>query len=308
MNNVIVIVGPTASGKTALSIKLAKEINGSIISADSMQVYKYMDIGTAKPTKEEMSGVDHYLIDEISPDQEFSVAKFKEKALCYIEKIIDNGKIPIVVGGTGLYINSLIYNIEFSKTQVDWEYREELKNNVLKNGEGYIYNQLMEVDKQSAEKINPNDTKRVIRALEIYKTTGKTMTFHNEKSRLYPSKYSFKLFGLNMQRQSLYKRIEERVDNMIKQGLLEEVKKIEELGYDEKRIPMQALGYKEIIKYLKGENTLEESIEIIKRDSRRYAKRQLTWFRRIENIKWFQSDEEDYEEIIKKIKVCLETD
>jgi tRNA dimethylallyltransferase len=266
-----------------------------------------MDIGTAKPSKEEMAGIKHYLIDEIFPDEEFSVAKFKEKALGYIDEIIDEGKTPIIVGGTGLYINSLIYNIEFSESKVDWEYREQLKKRAMINGDMYLHNELSKVDNVASQRIKPNDTKRIIRALEVYKTTGKTITYHNDNSRLQQSKFRFKIFGLNMERQKLYEKIEKRVDLMIEKGLIDEVKKIKEMGYDEKRIPMQALGYKEIIKYLNGENNLQFSIETIKRDTRRFAKRQLTWFRRIENIKWFQVEHEDCEEIIKKLKVCLET-
>ncbi len=290
MKEVIVIVGPTASGKTNLSIELAKRLNGEIISADSMQVYKHMDIGTAKPTPEEMQGIKHYLIDEIMPDEEFNVVKFKELAEKYIEEILAKDKQPILVGGTGLYISSLINNINFSETETDWELRELLNKEAEEKGSEFIHNKLKLVDPVSAENIHPNNVKRVIRALEVYYQTQKPISYHNEKSREIPSKYKFILLGLNMEREKLYERINKRVDVMLENGLVEEVKRLVELGYSEAITSMQGIGYKEILWYLRNEISLDEAIDIIKRDSRRYAKRQITWFKRIKEIKWFSID------------------
>ncbi len=290
MNRVIVIAGPTASGKTILSIELAKRLNGEIISADSMQIYKHMDIGTAKPTIDEMQGIKHYLIDEVLPNEEFNVVKFKELAEKYIEEIIAKGKLPIIVGGTGLYISSLIDNINFSESQCNWELREELKKEAEEFGAEYLHDKLKQVDEEAANNIHPNNIKRVIRALEVYAQTQKPISYHNEISRGVPSKYNFILIGLTMDRQYLYERINKRVDIMLKNGLLQEVKGLVELGFSDSITAMQGIGYKEILAYLEGKNSLDEAVEIIKRDSRRYAKRQLTWFRRIKEIKWFNID------------------
>lgn len=303
MEPVIVIVGPTASGKTKLSIELAKEIDGEIISADSMQVYKYMDIGTAKPDAEEMSGIKHYLIDEINPDEEFNVARFRDMALKYISQIIGKSKHPIIVGGTGLYINSLIYNISFSETISDWDYREELKNEAIEKGNSFLYEKLKGIDPEAAEKIHENDIKRIIRALEVFKHTNKTMTFHQQQSRLEPPPYRYIVYGLCMDREKLYCRIEKRVDTMLEKGLIAEVKKLYDMGYDKKTVAMQGLGYKEVLCYLRGEATLEETENIIKRNTRRYAKRQLTWFRRSEDVNWLDTDENtDFTDVVKNIK------
>ncbi|HHW30517.1 MAG TPA: tRNA (adenosine(37)-N6)-dimethylallyltransferase MiaA [Clostridiaceae bacterium] len=290
MGNAIVIVGPTAVGKTKVSIDLAREINGEIISADSMQVYKFMDIGTAKPDEEEMCGVNHYLISCIYPDQEFSVAKFKELALKYMDEITEKGKIPIIVGGTGLYINSLVYNINFSDTITDWELRESLRKEAEEKGNEYLHEMLKEIDPESAERIHKNDIKRIIRAIEVYKYTNKTISQHQRTSRTEPSKYKFLIYGLQMERAKLYDRINRRVDAMIRKGLVNEVRKLVEMGYDKNSIAMQGLGYKQILWYLKGLTTLEESIYLLKRDTRRYAKRQLTWFKRLEGVKWINVD------------------
>lgn len=290
MNQVIVIVGPTASGKTSLSIELAKILNGEIISADSMQIYKYMDIGTAKPAVDEMEGIKHYLIDEVLPSEEFNVVKYKELATKYIEEIFAKGKQPIIVGGTGLYISSLINNINFSETECDWELRETLQKEADEFGPQYIHDKLKSVDPVAAENIHPNNTKRVIRALEVYNQTEKPLSYHNENSRSIPSKYKFILIGLNMDRQKLYERINRRVDIMLKECLVDEVKNLINMGFANSMISMQGIGYKEIISYLNNENSYEETIETIKRDSRRYAKRQLTWFKRIINIQWFNID------------------
>lgn len=287
------IVGPTASGKTKLSVELAKLLNGEIISADSMQIYKYMDIGTAKVTKEEMEGIKHYLIDEVFPDEEFSVARFQELALKYIEEILQKGKTPIIVGGTGLYVNSLVYNINFSESQGDWGYRDKLTKEAEEKGIEVLFERLKEVDPETADKLHLNDTKRIIRALEVYEQTGKPMSYHVKESRKIPPKYDFRIIGLSWDRALLYDRINKRVDKMIEDGLLDEVKSLVEKGYDNNTIAMQAIGYKEILAHLRGEMTLDEAIELIKLGSRRYAKRQITWFKRLENLQWVALEEED---------------
>ncbi len=290
MNRIIVIVGPTASGKTNLSIELAKRMNGEIISADSMQIYKYMDIGTAKPTEEEMQGIKHYLIDEVLPSEDFNVVRFKELAEKYIENILEKGKQPIVVGGTGLYISSLINNINFSESESDWEYRETLKKEAEELGPEHLHKKLQEVDPESALNIHPNNIKRVIRALEVYYQTQKPISYHNEISRSIAPKYEFILIGLTTDRQALYERINRRVDIMVENGLVDEVKKLVDLGYADSIISMQGIGYKEILEFLRNNSTLEQAIENIKQGTRRYAKRQITWFKRINGIKWFNID------------------
>ncbi len=308
METVIIIAGPTASGKTGLSIELAKEINGEIVSADSMQLYKYMDIGTAKPDEKEMSGVKHYLIDEIYPDEEFSVARYQEMALKYIKEILEKGKCPVVVGGTGLYINSLIYNINFTETISDWELREKLKKEASEYGNEFLYEKLKKIDPEAAQKIHLNDLKRIIRAIEVYEYTKTPISKHQEVSRENPPIYNFAVFGLKMDRERLYDRINKRVDSMFERGLIDEVKNLIKLGYEKNSVAMQALGYKEVLSYLRGEITLDEAIYIIKRDTRHYAKRQITWFKRIENMRWIDLDEEgDTDEIIKNIKNYIAT-
>lgn len=303
MDNVIIIVGPTASGKTKISIELAKEINGEIISADSMQIYKYMDIGTAKADAEEMQGIQHYLVDEVTPDEEFSVARFQEKAYQYIEEILQKGKVPIIAGGTGLYVNSLIYNINFTETTSDWELRERLKKEAEEKGNQYLHEKLREVDPEAAEKLHVNDVKRVIRALEVYEYTKMPISYHQEISRQNPPRFNYILIGLKMDRQKLYDRINRRVDIMLEKGLVEEVRKLVQRGYDRNTVAMQGLGYKEILAYFRGEMTLEEAVEVIKMDSRRYAKRQITWFKRYENIHWVDLDEcGNFDETLKNIK------
>lgn len=304
-NKVIVIVGPTAVGKTNLSIELAKRINGEIISADSMQVYKYMDIGTAKPSHEEMQGIKHYMIDVFEPDEECNVAKYKEMAQDCIEEILNKIKVPIIVGGTGLYVNSVVDNIEFSKTITDWGYRARLEERAKKEGAEVLYKELQEIDKETAEKIHQNDLRRIIRALEVNYSTGKPISYHNKLSRQNPSKYDFAMIGLNMGRAELYKRIDKRVDKMIADGLVNEVKDLVERGVSEKHTSMQGLGYKEIVEYINGKTSLDKTIEILKMNSRRYAKRQLTWFRREQKIQWCDMNE-DLENIIKKIINYLE--
>ena len=284
--NVIVIAGPTASGKTKLSIELAKQINGEIISSDSMQIYKWMDIGTAKVTKEEAEGIKHYLIDIIEPNERYTVSNFKKDAEHAIEEILSKGKIPIVVGGTGLYIDSLIYGIEYQDMKFDEEYRIKLMEQAeTEKGLNQLYNQALEVDKQAMEKISPNDTKRIIRVLEIYHSTGKTKTELEIESRKNGVKYNYHVFVVNMDREKLYERINLRVDMMVDAGLIEEVKDICK-RYNSFPTAMQGLGYKEVVEYLENKTSKEEMIDKIKKESRHYAKRQLTWFRKDKDFIW----------------------
>ena len=282
---VIVICGPTASGKTALSIELAKKINGEIISADSMQIYKDMDIGTAKPTKEEMQGIKHYLLDFVSPEERYSVAQYKHDAKKTIKEILSKGKMPIIVGGTGLYVDSLIYEIEYSDIKIDEKYRKELEEIAEMQGLEKLYKMALEIDPIAMEKISENDKKRIIRVLEIYKATGKTKTQQEEESRKNPVEYDYKVFAINWDREILYQRINKRVDIMIEQGLIEEVKEILK-KYTKFPTAMQGLGYKEVADYINGNYTKEEMIEKIKQETRRYAKRQLTWFRKNKETIW----------------------
>lgn len=293
----IILTGPTAVGKTDLSIQLAKAVDAEIVSADSMQIYKYMDIGSAKVTEEEMQGVKHYLVDEIEPDMPFSVSEYKRMAEEYIDEISSRGKNVIVTGGTGLYLNSLIYDMDFGKSDANQELREELNKELEENGAAYMYEKLVSLDKEAAERIHPNNTKRVIRAIEVAMSGEKMNDF--SKDLRYNKKYRPIIIVLNRDRQALYDRINLRVDIMLKNGLIEEVKGLFEKGYTKDMISMQGIGYKEIIKYFDGEYTLDEAIEIIKRDSRRYAKRQLTWFRRYEDAKWFEIDKFDSAEELK---------
>lgn len=283
---VIVIVGPTASGKTALSIELAKKIDGEIISCDSMQIYKDMNIGSAKPTIEEMQGIKHYMIDIAEPTERFSVAEYKKRSEEAIEEILQKGKVPIIVGGTGLYANSLIYNIEYNEIMLDEEYRKNLmKISETEAGLATLYEKARSIDPVAMKKISSNDKKRIIRVLEIKHSTGKNKTELELESRKNEVKYEYKVFAINMPREILYDRINKRVDIMIENGLIDEVENIIE-KYKEFPTAMQAIGYKEIVMYLKGELTKQEAIEKIKQESRRYAKRQITWFKKIENIKW----------------------
>ncbi len=284
-SKVIVICGPTASGKTSLSIELAKTIGGQIVSADSMQIYKDMTIGTAKPTVDEMQGIKHYLIDCVLPSTRYSVADYKKDATIAIDQILSDGKIPIVVGGTGLYINSLIYGIEYDDIPVDLNYRAELEELVQKEGLDYLYEKAKEIDEQAIQKVSKNDQKRILRILEIYHATGKTKTQQEIESRKSGPQYDYLLFGIQMDREVLYDRINRRVDLMIQNGLIEEVKELCK-KYKEYPTAMQGLGYKEMVEFLEGNCSKEEAIEKIKQESRRYAKRQMTWFRRYENITW----------------------
>ncbi len=281
---VIVICGPTASGKTSLSISLAKKINGEIVSCDSMQIYKEMDIGSAKPTVEEMQEIKHYLVDFVSPEKRYSVSEYKEDASKAIEEIINKGKTPIIVGGTGLYLNSLIYNIQYNEMEVDLNYRRELEKEAEEYGLEVLYNRAKEIDPEAMEKVSANDKKRITRVLEIYNATGRNKTELEKKSRKEVS-YNYLIFGINMERSILYDRINKRVDIMLEQGLIEEVKNLIN-KYSNMPTAMQGLGYKEVKEFLDGNISKEEMIEKIKMETRRYAKRQITWFKRIENIIW----------------------
>ncbi len=289
-NKVIVICGPTASGKTALSIALAKKINGEIISCDSMQIYQDMDIGTAKPTLDEMQGIKHYLIDCVSPKERYSVADYKIEAKKAIKEIIKKGKMPIIVGGTGLYLDSLIYEIDYQDIEFDEAYRKELEKEVEENGLENLYEKAKQIDVKAIEKISKNDKKRILRILEIYHATGKTKTEQEIESRKREVEYDYKVYALNWDREKLYERINKRVDIMIEQGLIEEVKQILN-KYDTFPTAMQGLGYKEVVEYLEGNLTEEEMIEKIKMETRRYAKRQLTWFRKNKQTIWLNAED-----------------
>ena len=283
---VIVIVGPTASGKTALSIELAKRINGEIVSCDSMQIYKDMDIGSAKPTLEEMQGIKHYMIDVVKPDERFSVAEYKKQAEKAIEEILSKGKIPIVIGGTGLYADSLIYSIEYPEIEFDLKYRNKLEKKAdTQEGLIELYNEAKRIDEEAIKKISENDKKRIIRILEIFYSTGKTKTQLEIESRRNEVKYDYRVFAIDMNREILYDRINKRVDTMIENGLIQEVKNLLN-KYEIFPTAMQGLGYKEVVEYLDGKLTKEEMIEKIKQETRRYAKRQLTWFRKNKQTIW----------------------
>ncbi len=285
MKRIVVIVGPTASGKTALSIEVAKQFGGEIVSGDSMQIYKLMDIGTAKPTVEERQGIPHHMIDFLPPEQKYDVASFVRDARGCIDDIHRRGKLPVLVGGTGLYIDHVVKDTEFEKTDTDAAYRAELEKIAQERGNEYLHRLLAEIDPQAAEKIHPNNVRRVIRAMEVFQTTGKTFTQCNLESIKAPV-YDAVWFGLNMPRELLYDRINRRVDLMMERGLLDEVKTLRALGVSTQSTAMQAIGYKELLRYLDGECALEEAVELIKQESRRYAKRQLTWFKRNPDIHW----------------------
>ena len=292
----IILTGPTAVGKTKASIGLAKALNGEIISADSMQVYKYMDIGSAKIRPEEMQGIRHYLIDELEPDEEFHVVKFQQMAKEAMEAIYAKGKIPIVVGGTGFYIQALLYDIDFTESNEDNAYRQELEQLADEKGAEHLHEMLRKVDPVSADTIHANNVKRVIRALEFYHQTGEKISEHNEQERAKESPYEFCYFILNDDREKLYERINLRIDQMLEEGLVDEVKALKDKGYTRDMVSMQGLGYKEILDYLNNECTLEEAIYILKRDTRHFAKRQLTWFRRERDVIWIEKPSYDYDE------------
>ena len=282
----IVVAGPTASGKSKTSVALAKAINGEIISADSMQVYKGMDIGTAKVTEEEMDGIPHHLIDVLAPDDSCSIARFQSMVKEAMADIYSRGKIPILAGGTGFYIQSIVYDINFEENPSDGTYRKSLEALVENGGAHELYERLKKVDPPSAEAIHSNNVKRVIRALEYYHETGEPISQHNQRERQRQSPYDVAFYVLTMDRELLYKRINERVDIMVEEGLVEEVKTLLGMGYGQELVSMQGLGYKEIVRYIKGDWSLEEAVEVLKRDTRRFAKRQLTWFRREKDVTW----------------------
>ena len=292
----IILTGPTAVGKTSLSVRLAKMAGGEIISADSMQVYKGMDIGSAKIMPEEMQGVRHYLIDELSPKEEFNVVKFQEYAKKYIEEIYARGRVPILTGGTGFYIQSVLYDIDFTETEENREYREYLEGLAKEKGPLFLHGELQKVDPRAAEQIHANNVKRVIRALEYFRETGEPISKHNEEERKKESPYNFAYLVLNDRRDVLYDRINKRIDMMLEAGLIEEVKRLKEEGCTRNMVSMQGLGYKEILDYLDGRCTLEEAVYILKRDTRHFAKRQLTWFKRERDVIWVNKDEFSYSE------------
>lgn len=282
----VILTGPTAVGKTALSIALAKAIGGEIISADSMQVYRHMDIGSAKITPEEMEGIPHYLIDVLEPDQEFNVVVFQELAKQAAAEIYSRGHIPIVAGGTGFYIQALVYDIDFTENDEDTAFRRTLEEQAKREGAEALYERLRTVDPESCESIHAHNIKRVIRAIEFYEKTGKKISEHNREQRQNDSPYNFAYFVLNDDRERIYERINGRVDLMMAQGLVEEVRALRELGCRKEMVSMQGLGYKELLSYLEGETSMEEAVYLIKRDTRHFAKRQLTWFRREKEVIW----------------------
>ena len=292
----IVLTGPTAVGKTKLSISLAKAVGGEIISADSMQIYKYMDIGSAKIKPEEMQGVPHYLVDELMPDEEFHIVRFQQMAKAAMEKIYSHGHIPILVGGTGFYIQAVTRDIDFTEAIQEDGYRKELEALAEEKGPEYLHQMLREVDPKSAQEIHANNVKRVIRALEFYHQNKTPISSHNEEQKERKSPYNLAYFVLNAPRELLYERIDRRVDEMLAGGLLKEVEELKTMGYHRGMVSMQGLGYKEILAYLDGEYPLEEAVRILKRDTRHFAKRQLTWFRREPEVTWVNKDEFGYED------------
>lgn len=305
----VVLTGPTAVGKTKLSISLAKALNGEIISADSMQVYKYMDIGSAKITEKEMDGVPHHLIDVLSPFEEFHIVRFQELAKKAMEDIYNRGKTPVFVGGTGFYIQAITKDIDFTEGEENKQYREELSRLAAEKGNEFLHEMLREVDKKSAEEIHANNVKRVIRALEFYKENGFPISQHNEEQKQNETPYNLAYFVLNAPRDLLYERIDRRVDEMMESGLVEEVQKLKDMGCRREMTSMQGLGYKEILSFLDGEIPLDEAVRILKRDTRHFAKRQLTWFRRESDVIWVDKDKfafEDEKILEYMLSVCRE--
>ena len=310
----IILSGPTACGKTSLSIDLAKRINAEIISADSMQVYRGFDIGTAKVTEAEKEGIPHYLIDELEPEEEFNVFEFQTRAKRYIEDITARGKIPMIVGGTGFYIQSVLYDIDFSDESDDKTYRHELEELAHEKGSACLYELLQEQDPDAAKEIHPNNVKRVIRALEFFRETGGLISEHNRLQQQKESPYNFAYFVVNRPRPILYERINLRVDQMVKDGLVDEVQTLLQKGFDEDLLSMQGLGYKEMIPYVKGTVSLEDAVELLKKNTRHFAKRQITWFKREKDTCWidleeYSSSEKVIDEMIQILKekniVCI---
>lgn len=308
MKPLIIIAGPTAVGKSDIAVKLAKRIGGQIISADSMQVYKYMDIGSAKIMPDEMDGIKHYLIDVLDPTDDFNVVLFQKLAKEVIDTIVSEGDVPIIVGGTGFYIQSVLYDIDFDSNDEPGEYRLTLEKEASEKGADYLFEKLREVDPKSCEIIHKNNIKRVIRALEFYNETGRPISEHNEEQRAREAAYNAAYFVLNDERELIYHKIDIRVDKMVEAGLIEEVEKLKNMGLSSSDVSMQGLGYKEVLDYLNGDISLEEAIYIIKRDSRHFAKRQLTWFKREPDAVWIdksvigRDDESVLNEMIKVLK------
>lgn len=292
----IILTGPTAVGKTHLSIRLAKAVDGEIISADSMQVYRHMDIGSAKILPEQMEGVPHHLIDCLEPEEEFNVVRFQQMALEAMEGIYQRGRIPILTGGTGFYIQAITGDIDFTSHGEDTTYRRELEKQAAEEGAEVLHQKLRAIDPASADAIHPNNVKRVIRALEYYQQTGQPISAHNQEQRQKESPYNLAYFVLNDQRSRLYEQIDRRVDEMLARGLVEEVKKLKTMGYHRGMVSMQGLGYKEILAYLDGECSLEDAVYILKRDTRHFAKRQITWFKREREVEWFYKPDYNYQE------------
>ena len=305
----IVLTGPTAVGKTKLSIALAKAVNGEIISADSMQVYRYMDVGSAKITPDEMDGVPHHLVDVLDPTEDFNIVLFQQLAKKSMEEIYSKGKIPILVGGTGFYIQAITRDIDFTQSEQDDSYRQELEALAAEKGSSFLHDMLASVDPKSAEDIHENNVKRVIRALEFYKQNGTRISEHNEEQKEHVSPYNLAYVVLNAPRPLLYERIDARVDEMLKNGLVEEVKTLQRLGCHRGMVSMQGLGYKEILAWLEGEYPYDEAVRILKRDTRHFAKRQLTWFRREGEVTWVDKDKFDYNDsqiLTYMLSVCRE--
>lgn len=290
MKDLIVLTGPTAVGKTTLSIALAKAVGGEIISADSMQVYKYMNIGTAKITEDEKCGIPHFMIDELEPDEEFNVTIFKNKVMNYIKEIKDRGKIPIIVGGTGFYIQSVIYDINFNEYGDDSQVRKKYEEMAENSGKSKLHSKLAEVDKEYADSVSENNVKKVVRALSFFEMTGEKLSEHNKKERERSSPFDFAYFVLTMDRKKLYERIDKRVELMFEMGLVGEVRNLMKRGYDKSLVSMQGIGYKEVIDYLTGKTGFDDCIDIIKRDTRHFAKRQLTWFKREKVVNYIDKD------------------
>lgn len=305
----IVLTGPTAVGKTKLSIALAKAVNGEIISADSMQVYRYMDVGSAKITPDEMDGVPHHLVDVLDPTEDFNIVLFQQLAKKSMEEIYSKGRIPILVGGTGFYIQAITRDIDFTQSEQDDSYRQELETLAAEKGSSFLHDMLASVDPKSAEDIHENNVKRVIRALEFYKQNGTRISEHNEEQKEHVSPYNLAYFVLNAPRPLLYERIDARVDEMLKNGLVEEVKTLQRMGCHRGMVSMQGLGYKEILAWLEGEYPYDEAVRILKRDTRHFAKRQLTWFRREGEVTWVDKDKFDYNDsqiLTYMLSVCRE--
>ncbi len=297
----LAILGPTAVGKTELSLKIAKHINGEIISADSMQIYRKMDIGTAKASQSDRTQVKHHLIDIVDPDQDFSVADYQKRVDELIPKIVKKGKIPILVGGTGLYIKAIIQGFLFPEMETNIELRRKLEKEAEKYGNEYVHKKLEEIDIELANKLHPNDLRRVIRGIEIYKETGNTITYYKKKQKATPMRYNALKIGLTREREKLYKRINQRIDIMIENGLINEVENLLNSGYDIGMTALQGLGYKEIVGYLDNEYSFDEAVRILKRDTRHFAKRQITWFKRDNDINWFNLSQKNKNQVFIEI-------